>query len=339
LKLLALITDTFREIYAKKVILGIIGIEVIALVITGFVLFSDGMQTTYREAVKSGNVINEATSNGERESRFNEDDSVLTELGEAGALDSLGPRDTAGAPAGKSSKTFETPPNVPGNTTLPINGEVMLQEMVKGQMAAFAALIVGAVLFLGIFATAGIVPSMMEKGTVDLLLSKPLPRSVLLFGRALGGIAAIAINVTLFALAIYVVYGMASGVWYFPFVTLTVGISLFAFLVLYSMVILLNVLTESWVLPMSLAWIHMMILSTFLTNREETLYTFIGSPVIRGIIDGLYYLLPQVNDLIIALPAAIFSSVGVPSAPLIQCTIFTLVMLGLAAWRFEKKDF
>lgn len=335
MKLLALIMDTFREIYAKKVILGIIGIEVITILITAAVLFSDGMQETYQQAARMGNQVGQASTQPQEEPEFSEDDSVLSELGTGGGIDSL---DSAAVTPGKSSETFDTPAT-PGAPTVPINGQVMVQEMVKGQLGAFSALIAAAVLFLGIFATAGIVPSMMEKGTIDLLLSKPLPRWVLLFGRALGGVAAIAINLTLFAIAIWALYGIAAGVWYFPFVTWTVLLSMFSFIVLFSGVMLLNVVTESWVLPMSLAYVHMTILSTFLTNREATLFQFIESPVIRSLIDGLYYLLPQVNDMITAIPQAIFSSSGVPWEPFLQCTIFMIVMLGLAAWRFDRKDF
>ncbi len=273
--------------------------------------------------------------------RFGEDDSVLSELG---TVDTVGALDSAIAGQGRSSETFDTP-NDAGIGSMQMNGEniisgqVMLREMVKGQLAAFAAIIAAAVLFLGIFATAGIVPSMMEKGTIDLLLSKPLPRWVLLFGRALGGIAAIAINLAFFALSIWALYGFATGIWFFPFVVWTFAISIFSFLVLYSGVMFLNVVTESWVLPMSLAYVHMTIVSTILTNREATLFRFIESPPIRSLIDGLYYALPQVNDLITALPQAIFTSSGVSWEPLLQCTIFMIVMLSLAAWRFDRKDF
>jgi ABC-type transport system involved in multi-copper enzyme maturation permease subunit len=336
MKLLALITDTFREIYSKKVIFVIIAIEVLTLVITYFALNSNGIQLSYYEATHMGEQPGQASPRKGPDRRFKDDDSLLHELDTAGGIDSL---DTMQLSHGGSSKTFETSDSLPGNTTLPASGDVMLQEIVKGQMGAFAFVLVPAILFFGIFATAGIIPSMMEKGTIDLVLSKPLSRTMLLFGRALGGVAAIGINTFLFSLALWAIYGSASGVWYFPFVTIMVGVALFGFIVLYSGILLLNVMTESWVLPMILAWFHMVVLSTFLTNREETLYTFIGSPVIRSIIDGLYYALPQVNDLIKALPVAIFSASAIPTDAVIQCTIFTVVMLALAAWRFEKKDF
>ena len=335
MKLLALIFDTFREIYAKKVIIGIIVIEVLTLAATAVILYNQDLPSKFPRG--GGIVENEHGAPRQVPSEvLKRDSSLLDTLGSDSATS---PLDTATLGPGRSSRTFDTANAI---SDLPPGEEEsnrMLDQIVEAAMGAYATVIAGAVLFLGIFATAGIVPSMMEKGTIDLLLSKPLPRSALLFGRALGGFAAIAINVIFFTLALWAIYGTLTGVWRFAFVTSTIEVSLFGFLVFYSAVIFLNVLTESWVLPMSLAWIHMVVLSPFLTTRESTLYTFIDSPVIRSIIDGFYYALPQVQDLIQSLSDAIFARSSLPEGPLIQCTIFTIVMLALAAWRFEKKDF
>ncbi len=55
-------------------------------------------------------------------------------------------------------------------------------------------------LLLGIFSTASFVPNMLEKGNIDLLLSKPISRSQLIIGKYLGSILFILINIGLLIL-------------------------------------------------------------------------------------------------------------------------------------------
>ncbi len=336
MKLMALITDTFREIYAKKVVFGIIGIELMVVAITALIIFSSEQQEEYRKAAK-GFVIPADTSAADsaRQGAPLMPPAADTSLlgGDDAVPDSL-------AGPGTSSRTFETTPD---ETPATIQGTMqgnMLEEMVKGQLAGLAGLIGAAVVFLGIFATAGIVPSMMEKGTIDLLLSKPLHRRTILFGRALGGVLAVAINLAGFVLVLWGLYGLAAGIWHLPFLIGAFSIPMFTFLVLYSAVILLNVVTEGWVLPMSLVYIHMVILANFLHGREQTLFTFISNDALRGFIDGLYYLLPQTTDLLgSAVPMSVYTGGIDTIAPFVQGTLFMVAMLVLATWRFERRDF
>lgn len=358
MKLLALIVDTFREIYAKKVIVGIVVIEVLALLVTALVLFSDGMQESYEAIRLRGEMRMEIDTTIESDTApdsatpefVERDDSLLGELETSPPgvrSDTLGLLDSDSTPElddSAGSSTFAAPPPAlegenDGAAETFVNGDTLLNEAVKAQLAAYAVMIAAAVLFLGIFATAGIVPSMMEKGTIDLLISKPLRRTELLLGRALGGVIAVGLNLLGFLIALWALYGLATGVWYVPFIGWTFLLSMFAFITLYSGIIALNVFTESWVLPMSLAYIHMTVLSTFLSNREATLYQLISADWLRGIIETLYWALPQVQDVVQAIPLISFSGVDLPWASFAQCLAFTMVMLALAAWTFERRDF
>lgn len=335
MKLLALITDTFREIYAKKVIIGIVIIEIIALLITSYALFSDEIQTMYREAARPVTLPGADTVLADNKTPFPvPDDTALLGSDSALMFDSA----TNGTAGHRAESEFAFGTQDASDGTLPAHPNV-LTEMVAGQMGAFAAVIALATLFIGIFITAGIIPSMMEKGTVDLLISKPVPRTTILFGRALGGFIALALNLTAFITAIWVLYGLASSVWHIPFLVWGTLIPLFTFLVLFSGIILLNVITESWVLPMSLAYIHLMILGNFLSSREELLFNFVTSSFLQGIVNGLYYILPQTTDLISATPVAILTGSIENTGPFIQGIIFAAVMLALAVWKFQRKDF
>ncbi|MEO5929641.1 MAG: ABC transporter permease [Candidatus Kapaibacterium sp.] len=327
MKLWALITDTFREIYAKKVIIGIIGIEILTLAITAAFLAArpkmmiepDAGPPAARDSVR---ITSPAPPPLE--------DTAL--LGTDSPLDSVANRPRT------SSRTFDVPPDQ--STDFQRGMQRSLAEAVRGQLGMFTMVIGAAMIFLGIFVTAGIVPSIMEKGSIDLLLSKPISRTTILLGRALGGVIAIALNLFLFVLAMWALYGIFTGVWVGSFLVGATLIPLFTFVVIYSAVILLNVVTESWVLPISLVYLHVIILATFLRGREETLFRLIGSDAIKRFIDGLYYALPQTADLIAtATPQYVMTSSVDNLVPFIQGTIFTGVMLSLAIWKFQKKDF
>lgn len=329
----ALIVDSLREIYARKVIIGIVLIEVITLAITALILFSDGMQREYSDARMAGAGTGGARiDNPDDRGNLATDDSLLAEFGESTHADTVDSRDTT------RSKSLESV--TPASPRAERQSETLVvEEMVRGELGAFAIPTLLATLFLGIFAAAGIIPQMMEKGTIDLLLSKPLPRWKLLWGRAAGGAIAVGTNLLLFTLATYAVYGIASGVWYLPFVGLTFLLAFAMFLILFTGIIALNVTTESWVLPMSLAYIHLVLLSNFLTNREETIFRWVETPFLQTLITGLYYALPQTNDIIVLAPTAVLTGSITDWSPLIQGAIFSVAMIALATWRFQKKDF
>lgn len=333
MRMLALMADTFREIYAKKVIIGIVLIQIFTLVITGIVLFSDGMQRTYREVASGTARPGEMDEDAELPGVSDSVDAALLAGDSTLPFDSLYADTTSAA-----SKTFADTAIAP-NVELRTDGTAVLNDMVKGQMGAYAGVVALAVVFLGIFATASIVPSMMEKGAIDLLLSKPLPRTKILFGRALGGVLAIAINLAFFVVALWLLYGFATGVWHLPFLIWTFAIPLFTFVVIYSGVILLNVHTESWVLPMSLAYVHLMILGPMLYGRENTLFTFIESTVLRRIIEGLYYILPQTSDMLGSAWTTVYTSSLDDIGGFVHGLVFIIVALAWSAWKFQRKDF
>ena len=65
----------------------------------------------------------------------------------------------------------------------------------------------------GVLATAGAIPDMLERGTVDLYLSKPLPRWQLLLGKYLGAVAVVFANILYFIGALWLISGLRLGVW------------------------------------------------------------------------------------------------------------------------------
>lgn len=72
--------------------------------------------------------------------------------------------------------------------------------------------LMGMMLF-GMIATAGIIPSFLKRGTIDIYLSKPISRLHLLFSKYLGGVSAIAAALLYFFLGMFLIVAIKTGYW------------------------------------------------------------------------------------------------------------------------------
>jgi hypothetical protein len=109
---------------------------------------------------------------------------------------------------------------------------------------------------LALISTAGIFPDFLSSGSIDLYLAKPIGRLRLFFTKYVAGLLFVALQVTLFALASFVVLGVRGGVWE-PSLFLAIPLVLLFFSYLYSVCVLLGVLTRSTVAALLLtllAW-------------------------------------------------------------------------------------
>lgn len=86
---------------------------------------------------------------------------------------------------------------------------------------------------LAIIATAGFFPTMLERGAVEVLLSKPLSRGKLFLGKYLGSMAFITIHATIFVLLSFLVIGVRWNVW-LPGYILTIPLLVVLFSYIYA---------------------------------------------------------------------------------------------------------
>ncbi len=168
-------------------------------------------------------------------------------------------------------------------------GENPLETLVISVQQGVAGITFWVVLLLGLFATGSLIASMMERGQVDLLLSKPVARSTLLGGRLLGVGAVVAVLVVYVLGAVWLVISIKSGIWNGAFL-LGVAVVLTMFAVLYSIVTLVSVWTESTALAMIVA-LGVIVASLVLAAGPEAAVQ-ITRPW-REIYVALYYVLPN----------------------------------------------
>ncbi len=195
----------------------------------------------------------------------------------------------------------------------------------------------GLLLFVSIFATASVLPTVLEKGTIDLYLSKPISRSMLLFGKVLGSVLVIAANIAMFMGGAWVILSLRLGFWNTGFLAAAPTI-LFSFVTLYAIVVLFNVVTRKGTLGIIITYVHFIALSGVLANREK-IAIISDNAVMKSLAAGLYYILPQTFE-INGMATMFIAQQPVASwTPMITSAALAAVTFGLAGWLFNRKEF
>ena len=214
-------------------------------------------------------------------------------------------------------------------------GNSMLQTFVFGaeMFAAGAAYWVG--ILLALFATGGLIASMLERGQVDLLLTKPLSRARILTGRLLG-VSMVMLALLIYLLgAVWLVMSFKTGVWN-PQFLLAIGAVFAMFMVLYSLITLTSMWTES--APLSLILTFGLLFATLILAIEP-LREQITQPG-RGIVVALYNVLPKFVDVGAYIVPQLVSGQPVESwSPFVSSLAFGVVAYAGAFWLFRRKDF
>ncbi|HUI11122.1 MAG TPA: ABC transporter permease subunit [Bacteroidota bacterium] len=220
-------------------------------------------------------------------------------------------------------------------------GTPVPRETLSTMAGALEASLAGGLFFgvvvFGLFGTAGVIPDALEKGTVDIYLSKPIARWQLLAGKYLGSVAVIFLNIVYFIGAIWLVLGIKAGVWNTHFL-LSALLMTYVFACLYAIVTFLGVVSRNMAIAIIGGFLYLFFIANPLEGREAGLYLLSGSGVYRGILDGLYYLLPQIPAME-AGAMRIVAGEGTTYVPFLQSFLSAGTLLGGAAWILYKRDF
>jgi ABC-type transport system involved in multi-copper enzyme maturation permease subunit len=203
--------------------------------------------------------------------------------------------------------------------------------------AGFAAGLFAGVVLFGMFATAGVLPESLERGTVDLYLSKPIARWELLAGKYLGSVLAIFVNIAYFIGFLWLIVGLRVEVWNVNL--LFAGLMMtFAFACLFSIVTWLGVWTRNTAIAIITGFVYLFIVSQVLESREQGLYKLSENVVYRGALDGLYYIFPQIPAMQQNVLKLVAGS-GLDWHPYLQSFLSSTGILVLTAWGLRRKDF
>ena len=98
------------------------------------------------------------------------------------------------------------------------------------------------VLVLSIFATASFIPNTLEKGSIDVLLSKPVSRHQILLGRFLGSTLIVLVNVLWCVAGMWLILSVKTGYWNQGFLAVVVPIT-YSFIVMYTVMMVLGIIS------------------------------------------------------------------------------------------------
>jgi len=211
-----------------------------------------------------------------------------------------------------------------------------VNRMVRGVYGGIASFLYTFGMFLAVFASSGLVPSVLEPGRIELLLSKPLSRTHLLLGRFLGNVLVVSLNSIYLVLGVWTILGVKTGIWS-PVFLVSIATTTFIFAVLLSVVVLVGVVFESAAVA-TMITVALMIISPILA-QNSLMMRLLSSEWSRNVWRVLYYSLPKVYELGKMTLDAIQSGTFAGFTPIWTSAIFGMVVLGAALWIFQRRDF
>jgi len=203
--------------------------------------------------------------------------------------------------------------------------------------------------------TAAFLPTFLESGKVSVLLVKSVPRWLLLLGKYLGVVCFVFFQALLFVGGTWLALALKTGVWA-PTYLLCIPLLVVQFAIFFSFSLLLAVFlrgTLACVLGSTLFWFACWGVNysrnvSLLGSSEETSPLRVGGEI-------LYWVLPKPMDMSLivfdALRAGNYfaralnveslakSGTYSPELSVLTSLLFAALMLGLAAYRFERTDY
>jgi ABC-type transport system involved in multi-copper enzyme maturation permease subunit len=269
----ALIQDTFREAFARKIFWGLFGLSTLMIVFFLFIMKID--------------IVEGATA-------------TLTLFGRQN-----GPR-------------------------------MEVDRMVKGVYGGIATFLYTWSMALSVFASSGLIPSVLEPGRIELILSKPVSRTHILLGRFIGNVSVVALNTVYLVLGVWIIFGLKTHIWGTQFLW-SIATTVFIFAVLLTVVVLIGVLFESAALA-TMITVGLMIISPILA-QTSTMMRLLSSETSRNIWRVIYQILPKVYDVGRLTLDLVRSQPTQGMAPVYSSALFGAVVLAGALYIFTRRDF
>ncbi|MSV30038.1 MAG: hypothetical protein EXQ52_15020 [Bryobacterales bacterium] len=211
-----------------------------------------------------------------------------------------------------------------------------LTRLVREVHGGIAAFLYTAGLFLSVFASAGLIPTIFEPGRIELLLSKPVARHHILLGRYLGNVLVIAANMFYLVLAVWIIFGVKTGVWTHQFLYST-AITVFVFAILLALVLLVAVLSESAVVA-TMVTFGVMLVSPILAQRH-VIERLLSSEWSRDTVRYFYYALPKVFDIGRICREIVLGHTVTDWMPVWSSALFGVVMLSAGLYSFSRRNY
>ena len=174
-----------------------------------------------------------------------------------------------------------------------------IEEMPEDVMRAIEGGVVGffyqVSLFVGIFAIASFFPSMQEKGTVDLLLSRPMSRANIFLAKYLGCMLVVFAMIVYLILGNWVIFWLKTGIAHIEYLY-TIPIFMLVFSAFMAFLAMTGVIFRNSSTTAILAIFFPFIFSA-ITFGFHTAELFKGHDFWYWLFEGAYYILPKTTEL------------------------------------------
>lgn len=175
------------------------------------------------------------------------------------------------------------------NTSLGMILYIIEDQIINGLGGAIA-------LLLGVIITSFFIPNMLRKGSVDLIISKPIGRMTLLIYKYIGGLIFIFIITTFTVGGLWLVLAIRSGHWD-PRFLVVIPILTFTFAILYALSTLVGVVSRSAIASLLLTLMFMLFL--YIIGQVKTSFdTLRKQDNADNIPDWSYQLVDTLNNVL-----------------------------------------
>jgi ABC-type transport system involved in multi-copper enzyme maturation permease subunit len=172
------------------------------------------------------------------------------------------------------------------------------EDSVRGVQLLLANGIAGTLgVLLTLVWTAGFLPTFLEPNAASVLLSKPVPRWLVLAGKYVGINLFVGLQATIFVLGTWSALGLATGVWE-PGYLLTIPLLMIQFAFFYSFSMFLAVATRSTIVSIIGTVLFWLLCNAVNAGRVEIAAQAVELPAwVRGAAEVAYWLLPKPVDM------------------------------------------
>ncbi|MHC4777942.1 MAG: ABC transporter permease [Planctomycetota bacterium] len=227
---------------------------------------------------------------------------------------------------------------------------------IQGIMANAIGGMIG--VLIAVVVTAWSIPNMLRKGSIDLILARPVSRWQVLVSRYLGGLVFVLMNSILLIGGTWLGLTIGTGEVHLGYLLCFVTITLL-FAIVYSVSALAAVLFRNVVLSIVFAvgfWFFCYLITQWKNAMESpALNAMVSLPEwLKGLAKFFYYIFPSTSDLgqlnsyfmtlgedkdgVMAVVKPMLEKIDFTGS-IISSLIFTAVVVALSAWIFHRKDY
>jgi len=216
-----------------------------------------------------------------------------------------------------------------------VRSALSLEAVVIGIESFVAGAAYWAATLLGLFATAPLLGTTLQRGRVDLMLSKPVGRSGILAAHVLGVVVVFAVLTAYLMGMVWLVMSVKAGIWY-PRFLIAIPISILMFTVMYSVVVLATVTTDSTALALIVSY-GLIFVSIVFLGREQIVPQL--SMTGRMAFMALYHVLPNFAEVTGTVTQLARNASVTTWYPTMSAGLFGIVMYVLTFRSFQRRDY